>query len=142
MNRLTDIQEFWNYLKLIYKYPLNMFRKFEKNSSSRTGVFIDNLFLVRKWGNEGTKRHTRNMKFFRIIPRISPDNLRQIAHSELELSLITNFLYGSEVMKRLTDIQKILNYLELVYKHSKNVSRKFEKYSSSTTGYIPIHFLF
>ena len=36
-------------------------------------------------------------------------------------------------MNRLTDIQEIGNYLELVYKHPRNVSRKFEKDSSSRT---------
>ena len=36
-------------------------------------------------------------------------------------------------MNRLTDIQQILNHLELVYKHPGNVSRKFEKDSLSRT---------
>ena len=30
-------------------------------------------------------------------------------------------------MNRLMDIQEILNYLELVYRHPRNVSIKFEK---------------
>ena len=37
-------------------------------------------------------------------------------------------------MKRLTDIQEILNYIELVQKHPSNVSQKLEKDISSTTG--------
>ena len=29
-----------------------------------TGYITDNLISVRKWGNEQTERHTRNIKFF------------------------------------------------------------------------------
>ena len=36
-------------------------------------------------------------------------------------------------MNRLTDIQEILNYFELVQKHPRNVSREFEEDSSSRT---------
>jgi len=36
-------------------------------------------------------------------------------------------------MNKLKDVQEILNYFELVQKHPRNVSRKFEKDSSSTT---------
>ena len=52
MNRLTDIQEILNYSELVYKHPQNISRKFEKDSSSRTGVITDNLYLVRQWDNE------------------------------------------------------------------------------------------
>ena len=64
MNRLTDIQKTWNYLKIMNKPPKNISRKFEKDSSSRTGDIIDNLFSVRNWGNEQTDRHTRNLEIF------------------------------------------------------------------------------
>ena len=37
-------------------------------------------------------------------------------------------------MNRLTDIQEILNYFELVQKHPGNVSQRIEEDSSSTTG--------
>ena len=37
MNRLTDIQEIWNYLELVHKHPKNVYRKFEKDNRSRTG---------------------------------------------------------------------------------------------------------
>ena len=36
-------------------------------------------------------------------------------------------------MNRLTDIQEIGNYLELVYKHPRNVTKKFQKDISSRT---------
>ena len=78
MNRLTDIQEIWNYLKLTYKHPLNISRKFEKDSSSRTGDIADNLFSVRKWDNEQTDRHTRYMKLFRISVQTSQECLQKI----------------------------------------------------------------
>ena len=56
----------WNYLKLIFKQTQKISRKFEKESSSRTGDITDNLFQVRKLGNEQTDRHTRNPKLFEI----------------------------------------------------------------------------
>ena len=65
MNRLTDTQEISNYLKLTYKLPWNISRKFEKDSPSRTGDITNNLFSVRKWGNKETDRHNRNLKLFR-----------------------------------------------------------------------------
>ena len=64
MNRLTDIQEISNSLKLMYKHLQNISRKFEKDSSFRTGDITDNLFSVRKWGNEQTDRHTKILKLF------------------------------------------------------------------------------
>ena len=38
---------------------------------------------------------------------MSAENLRKIAHTELELSLISYFQQGSEVMNRLTVIKEI-----------------------------------
>ena len=38
-------------------------------------------------------------------------------------------------MKRLTEIQDIWNYFEVLYKNPRNVTRKFEKESSSGTRY-------
>ena len=37
MNRLTDIQEIWNYLELVDKHPRIVSRKFEKDSSTKIG---------------------------------------------------------------------------------------------------------
>ena len=37
-------------------------------------------------------------------------------------------------MNRQSNIKEIWDYLELMYKHPRNVSRKFEKASSSKTG--------
>ena len=39
---------------------------------------------------------------------------------------------------RLTDIQKNQNYLELVYQHVRNASKKFQKDISSRTGDMPL----
>ena len=49
----------------MYKHPWNISRKFEKESSSRTGDIIDTLISVRKWGNEQTDRKTKNLKLFK-----------------------------------------------------------------------------
>ena len=78
MNRLTDVQEISNYLKLIYKHPQNISRKFEKDSPSRTWDITDNLFEVRKWGNERTERHTRNMKLFGTNVQTPQEYLQKI----------------------------------------------------------------
>ena len=67
MNRLTDIQDIWNYSKLVYKHPKNVSRKFEKDSSSRTGDIIDTLISVRKWGNEQTDRHTKIWNYLKLM---------------------------------------------------------------------------
>ena len=66
MNRLTDMQNNWNYLELVNKYPKNISRKFENDCSSKTGVITDNPFSARKWGNEQTDRHAIYMKVFEI----------------------------------------------------------------------------
>ena len=41
-------------------------------------------------------------------------------------------------MKRLTDIQEIQNYYEIVEMHPRNVSKKIQKHISSKTGDIPL----
>ena len=77
MNRLTDIEEVWNYVKLIYKHSQNISWKFEEDSSSRTGVITDNLFSVRKWGNEKTDRYTKSSKLFRNDIQTSQECLQK-----------------------------------------------------------------
>ena len=90
MNRLTDIQEIRNYLEVVYKHPKNISRKFEKDRSSWTGDITDNLFSVRKWGNEQTDRHTRNLKLFWTGAKTSKECLpkiwKKIAHLQLKIS--------------------------------------------------------
>ena len=46
------------------KNPNKIYRKFQKDSSSRTWDIIDNLISVRKWGNEQTYGHKRTAKLF------------------------------------------------------------------------------
>ena len=48
MNKLTDIQEVWPYLGLMYKHIMDISGKFEKDSSSITGDIADNLMSVWK----------------------------------------------------------------------------------------------
>ena len=78
MNRLTNIQEICNYLELVYKYPQNISKKIEKDSSSWTRVITDNLFSVGKWGNEQTDRHTRDLKWFWTSAETSKECLPKI----------------------------------------------------------------
>ena len=78
MNRPTDIQEIWNYSELAGKHPRNVSRKFEKDSSSRTGDITDNLILVRIWGNEQSNRHTRNLQLSKTNIQTSPEYFQKI----------------------------------------------------------------
>ena len=64
------IEKILNYLKIVHKQPKNISRKFERDSSTRTGDMTDNLFSVRKGVNEENDRHTRNVKSFKIsVPK-------------------------------------------------------------------------
>ena len=49
---------------------------------------------------------------------------------------ITSRTGDSEPTNRLTHMQEILNYLEIVHKHSRNASNRFEKDISSKTRVI------
>ena len=106
----------------------------------------DNLISVRRWGNEQTDRHTRNLKLFGTSVQTSKECLKKI----LEWCLILNWSYHdvSLVSERyliknqiywtvyltVDTHTKIWTKLELVYRYPRNVSRKFEKASSSKTG--------
>ena len=66
---------------------------------------------------------------------MSPENLRKLAHPELEIStvnIISVMKWGNEQTDRQTRNMKLF---EVLYKNPRNVSRKFEKDSSSRTGY-------
>ena len=72
MNGLTDIHKIWNYLKKIMsKPPKNISRKFEKDSSSRTGDMMDKLISVTKWGNKQTDKQTRSLELIKISVQTS-----------------------------------------------------------------------
>ena len=65
---------------------------------------------------------------------MSPENLRKLAHPELEestVNIISVRKLGNEHTDRHT---RNLKFFELMHKHLRNVSQKFEKDSSSTTG--------
>ena len=64
-----------------------------------------------------------------------PENLKKIAHLQREISkdnLTSVMKWGNEQTDRQTIKE---NYFEVLYKNPRNVSRKFEKDSSSRTGY-------
>ena len=65
---------------------------------------------------------------------MSPENLEKISHLELNISkdnLTSVRKWGNEQTDRQTINMKLF---ELLYKNPRNVSRKFEKDSSSRTG--------
>ena len=99
MIRPTDMQEILNHFEVMYKNPRNVYRKFEKDSSSRTGY---NNFSkeVRQWTNWQTyKKSEIILNRCRNIHRMSPENLKKIAHLELEISkdnLISVRRWGNE----------------------------------------------
>ena len=92
MNRLTDIQEIWSYLELMYNHIRNVSRKFEKYISSRTGYIQRKPNFgneVRQWKNWQTYKKSEIIwKQCTDIPRMCPENLRKLAHPELETSTV------------------------------------------------------
>ena len=66
---------------------------------------------------------------------MSPEKFRKLAYSELEIStvnIISVMKWGNEQTDRQTINMKLF---EVLYKNPRNVSRKFEKDSSSGTRY-------
>ena len=66
---------------------------------------------------------------------MSPENLRKLAHSKLEIStvnIISEMKWGNEQTDTHT---RNLKLFEVLYKSPINDSRKFEKDSSTRTGY-------
>ena len=66
---------------------------------------------------------------------MSPEKIRKLAYSELDIStvnIISVMNWGNEQTDRQT---RNMELFEVLYKNLTNVSRKFEKDSSSRTGY-------
>ena len=63
---------------------------------------------------------------------------RDISSRTGDIPIFVLFQKGSKPTNRLTDIQEIQNYLEIVYQHPRNVSKKIQKDILSGTGDIPI----
>ena len=64
---------------------------------------------------------------------MSPENLRKLAHPELEIStvnIISSMIWGNEQTDRQTMNMKLC---EVLYKNPGNITRKFEKDNSSGT---------
>ena len=106
MNRLTDKQKWWNYLELVHRYPRNVSRKFEKDSSSRTGDIqrCPNFSKeVRQWtGWQTCKKSDTIWNLCTDIPGMFPENLKKIAHLQLKISkdnLISVRKWGNEHWK-------------------------------------------
>ena len=43
MNRMTDIQEICNYLKLVWKHPMNVSKQFQKISHSEPDIWTNGV---------------------------------------------------------------------------------------------------
>ena len=66
---------------------------------------------------------------------MSPENLKKVAHLELEISTV-NIISVMKWDNEQTDRQTInMKLCEVLYKNPRNVTRKFEKDSSSGTRY-------
>ena len=52
MNRLTDIQEIWNYIEFVYKHPRISWENLRKIAHPEVEISTINQLSVRKWGNE------------------------------------------------------------------------------------------
>ena len=59
-----------------------------------------------------------------------PKILKDISSRNVDITICVLFQSGSKPTNRLTDIQEIQNYFELVYKHPWNVSKKFDSIPS------------
>ena len=95
------------------------------------------LFSVKKWVNEQSDNLTRNLNLFKTSVQTSGECVHIIWEKQLiqnsRYTLLTKSQQGRESINTLTNIQKIWNYVELLYKHCRKISRKFEKYWSSRT---------
>ena len=65
---------------------------------------------------------------------MSPENLRKLAHPELEISTVNIFLVMKRGNKQTDRLTRNMKLFEVLYKYPRIVSRKFEKYSSTKTG--------
>ena len=100
MGQWTDWQTDNKY-EIILKYPRNVYRKFEKDSSSRTGY---NNFSkeVRQWtGWQTDNKYEIILKYCTKIPEMSIENLKKIAPLELDI-IISVRKWGNEQTKRHT----------------------------------------
>ena len=71
MNRLTDIQEIWDYLKLVYEHLKNVSRKSKNDSSYRT----EDIHIYPNSGD----RHKRNLKSFGTSEHTSKECVQNIS---------------------------------------------------------------
>ena len=109
MNRLKDMQEIWNYFKLVQKHPRNVSQKFEKDSSSRTTDiqrYPNSSKEVKQWTDWQTHKKSETIwNSCSDIPGMSPENLRKLAHPELEIytvNIISVRKWGNEQTDRHT----------------------------------------
>ena len=108
MGQWTDWQTDNKY-EIILKYCTKIPEMSIENLKKIAPLELDIIISVRKWGNEQTKRHTRNLKSFwsnvQKIPEMSPENLKKISHPELDISkdnLISVRNWGNEQTDRHT----------------------------------------
>ena len=72
------MQEIFNYLELCTDIPGASPEKLIKLAYSELDISTVKIISVRKWGNEQTDRHTRNVKLFRTSAQMSKECLQKI----------------------------------------------------------------
>ena len=92
--------------------------------------------MVKKLTNYERDRSKDFQPYFELIYQ-HPSNVEKIQRYVSSrtgcIPIWPYFIKEVNQEKDLTDIQKISNYLELVYKHTRNVSKRFQKDISSRT---------
>ena len=64
-------------------------------------------------------------------------NLKDILSRTGDIHIVVLFQSGSKQTNRLTDVQEIQSYLEILYQHPRNVSKEIQRDIISRTGDIP-----
>ena len=134
---LTDIQK----IRIIWNQCTNVSKKFQKDTSLRTGDIPLSNF-GKEVSKKQTDRHTLNLESFVAYVPTSQEylqkNQKDVSSRIWKIPIFVYFPLGSKPTNRLTDIQEIQNYSEIVYQHPRNVSKKIQWDISSRTGVIPI----
>ena len=123
--------------------PGNVSKKFQKNISSRKGdIPILASFQQVSKPTKGLRDIQEICNYCKIMqkhPRnVSKNFQKNISTRTGDIPILASFQQVSKSTNRPKDMQKIYNHLEIVYKHLRKVSKKFQKYISSRTGDISI----
>ena len=123
----------------MYQHPRNVSMKIDKDISSRVGNIPKFVGF-----HEGSMPTTRLIAIQKIQNHLEPvyQHLRNVSKKiqrdiwsrTWDIPIFVYFLWESKPTNRLTDIQEIQNYLDLVYKHPRKAPKEFQWDISSRTG--------